>query len=181
MLDGDLGELRWPVSLDAGEPVAMRHRFTVEHPAAVAVTGLCPDAIAAGDRLREAGTIPWVDEMRVTAVGVASMNDQAAGAPVVVVLPPEIDVTNADQVYGQITAAFGPGVGTVVADMTGTAFCDSSGVHAIMQANDDATAHDVRMRLAISPDTSVRRVLQLIGVGKVIPVHESLDEALSAN
>ena len=109
------------------------------------------------------------------------MNDQAARvAPVVVMLPSEIDVTNADQVYGLLTAAFGPGVGTVVADMTGTVFCDSSGVHAIMHANDDATARDVRMRLAIAPDTSVRRVLQLIGVGKVIPVHESLGEALAA-
>jgi hypothetical protein len=37
------------------------------------------------------------------------------------------------------------------------------------------------MRLAISPNTSVRRVLQLIGVGKVIPVHESLEEALDAS
>jgi anti-sigma B factor antagonist len=110
------------------------------------------------------------------------MNDQAAQVvPVVVVLPPEIDVTNADQVYEQLTAAFGPGVGMVVADMTGTVFCDSSGVHAIMHANDDATARDVRMRLAISPDTSVRRVLQLIGVGKVIPVHESLSEALATD
>ncbi len=110
------------------------------------------------------------------------MNDQAAQViPVVVELPSEIDVTNAEQVYEQLTAAFGPGVSTVVADMTGTVFCDSSGVHAIMHANENATARDVRMRLAIAPDTSVRRVLQLIGVGKVIPVHASLSEALAAN
>jgi anti-sigma B factor antagonist len=110
------------------------------------------------------------------------MNDQAARVvPVVVVLPTEIDVTNAEQVYGQLTAAFGPGVGTVVADMTGTVFCDSSGVHAIMRANDHAAARGVRMRLAIAPDTSVRRVLQLIGAAKVIPVHESLGEALAAS
>jgi anti-sigma B factor antagonist len=109
------------------------------------------------------------------------MNDKAARVvPAVVVLPAEIDVTNADQVYEELVAALAPGVDALVADMTGTLFCDSSGVHAIMHAYESASARDVQMRLAISPDTSVRRVLQLIGVGKVIPVHESLEEALDA-
>jgi len=109
------------------------------------------------------------------------MSDQAARVvPVVVVLPAEIDVTNADEVYQQLVGALSPGVAAVIADMTGTAFCDSSGVHAIMHANESAAARDVPMRLAVSPDTSVRRVLQLIGVGRVIPVHESLQDALDA-
>jgi len=107
------------------------------------------------------------------------MNEQAAQAvPVVVVLPAEIDVTNADEVYQQLIGAITPGVAALVADMTSTLFCDSSGVHAIMHANESAAARDVRMRLAVAPGTSVRRVLQLIGVSRVIPVHESLAEAL---
>jgi len=109
------------------------------------------------------------------------MNDQAAQVmPVVVVLPEEIDVTNAEQVYEQLAEALTPGVAVMIADLTGTVFCDSSGVHAIMHAYESAVAKDVRMRLAVSPNTSVRRVLQLIGVGRVIPVHESLKEALDA-
>jgi anti-sigma B factor antagonist len=109
------------------------------------------------------------------------MSDQAAPAvPVVVVLPAEIDVTNADEVYQQLVAALAPGVAAVIGDLTGTAFCDSSGVHAIMHANEDAAARDVQVRLAVSPGTSVRRVLQLIGVSLVIPVHESLKDALDA-
>jgi anti-sigma B factor antagonist len=109
------------------------------------------------------------------------MNDKAAQVvPAVVVLPAEIDVTNADQVYELLAGALVPGVSELVADMTGTLFCDSSGVHAIMHAHESASARDVRMRLAVSPNTSVRRVLQLIGVGRVIPVHESLEEALDA-
>jgi anti-sigma B factor antagonist len=109
------------------------------------------------------------------------MNDKAAQVvPAVVVLPDEIDVTNADQVYEELVAALVPGLSVLIADMTGTQFCDSSGVHALMHANESASARDVRMRLAVSPTTSVRRVLQLIGVGLVIPVHESLKEALDA-
>jgi len=109
------------------------------------------------------------------------MDDQAAHlAPVVVVLPTEIDVTNSEEVYQQLAAAFAPGVRTVIADMMSTAFCDSSGVHAIMHAHESATARDVRLLLAVSPSTSVRRVLELIGVGRLMPVYPSLREALDA-
>ncbi|HEY1823111.1 MAG TPA: STAS domain-containing protein [Trebonia sp.] len=107
------------------------------------------------------------------------MSDQAARiSPVVVVLPTEIDVTNSEQVYDQLVAVLAPGVQTVIADMTSTAFCDSSGVHAIMHAYESAAARDVQLRLAVSSNTSVRRVLELIGVGRLMPVHTSLQEAL---
>jgi anti-sigma B factor antagonist len=109
------------------------------------------------------------------------MSEHAAQVmPVVVELPAEIDVTNSEQVYQQLVAGLVPGVDTLVADMTATVFCDSSGVHAIMHAYETAGARDVRMRLAVSPGTSVRRVLQLIGVGRLIPVYQSLEEALAA-
>jgi len=109
------------------------------------------------------------------------MGDNAAPVvPVVVELPAEIDVTNSEQVYQQLVEVLTPGVDTVVADMTATIFCDSSGVHAIMHAYETAGARDVRLRLAVSPSTSVCRVLQLIGVGRLIPVYPTLEEALAA-
>jgi anti-sigma B factor antagonist len=109
------------------------------------------------------------------------MDDQAARIkPVVVVLPPEIDVTNSGGVYDQLVAVLAPGVDTVIADLTSTSFCDSSGVRAIMHAHERAAASDVRLRLAVSPDGSVRRVFQLTGVGQVVPVYSSLQDAISA-
>ncbi len=36
----DLGELTWDLSLEAGQSATIRHRFTIEHPAQVAVAGL---------------------------------------------------------------------------------------------------------------------------------------------
>jgi anti-sigma B factor antagonist len=109
------------------------------------------------------------------------MGDQAApNVPVVVSLPAEIDVTNSEEIYGQLVAAFAPGVGTVIADMTSTVFCDSSGVHAIMHAYESGAERGGRMLLAVSPATSVRRVLELIGVGRLMPVYTSLQEAVDA-
>src|ERR1700743_3301876 len=110
------------------------------------------------------------------------MDDQAARVtPVVVVLPQEIDVTNSEPVYDQLVAALVPGVHHVVSGLTSTVFCDSSGVHAIMHAYESAAARDVLMRLAVSPATSVRRVLELIGGGRLMPVPASLQEALTAS
>jgi anti-sigma B factor antagonist len=108
------------------------------------------------------------------------MNDQAAVKPVVVVLPAEIDVTNSDGVHEQLIAALASGVDTVIADMTSTSFCDSSGVHAIMRAHERATTQDITLRLAVSPGGSVRRVLQLTGAVLVMPVHSSVQEAIEA-
>ena len=108
-------------------------------------------------------------------------DDQVArDVPVVVALPAEIDVTNCEQVHDQLIAAFEPGVGTVIADMTSTIFCDSSGVHAIMRAYERAAARDIQLSLAVTQAGSVPRVLQLTGVGRLMPVYASLQEAMSA-
>ncbi len=110
------------------------------------------------------------------------MNDQTARiVPVVVVLPPEIDVTNSEQVHDQLVAALAPGVDVVIADMTATSFCDSSGVHALVFAHEAAVARGIRLRLAVSRDGSVPRVLQLIGVGRVLSIYSSLTEAIEAD
>ena len=109
------------------------------------------------------------------------MNDQARQVkPVVVVLPAEIDVTNSEHVLASLVASLAPGVDVVIADMTATSFCDSSGVHAVIFAHEAAVARGIKMRLAVSPDGSVRRVLQLIGVGRILSIHSSLSEAIDA-
>jgi anti-sigma B factor antagonist len=64
--------------------------------------------------------------------------------------------------------------------MTSTVFCDSSGVHAIMRAYERAAALDIQLWLAVAQAGSVRRVLQLTGVGRLMPVYASLQEAMSA-
>lgn len=48
--------------------------------------------------------------------------------PVIVTLPAEIDIANGAAVGQQLCSAFAPGVTLVIADMTPTVFCDSSGI-----------------------------------------------------
>jgi anti-sigma B factor antagonist len=110
------------------------------------------------------------------------MNDQASRvAPVIVELPAEIDVTNSDDMYDRLVAALAPGVHVVIADLTSTSFCDSSGVRMIVRAHESAATRGVRLQLAVPPEGSVRRVFQLTGVGTLMAIYPSLEEAINAS
>ena len=99
------------------------------------------------------------------------------GVPVVIA-PQEIDITNADRLRAALLhAAARPGPALVV-DMTGTRFCDSAGLHALIGAHKRAQAEGRQVRLAI-PGAQVRRILALTALDRLIPVYTSLDEALA--
>ena len=106
-------------------------------------------------------------------------DDQAARGVPVVVLPAEIDVTNSELAFGLLAAALAPGVPLVIADLTATTFCDTSGVRALVQAHEEAVARGAQLRLAVPRGGSVRRVLELTGLGRVLNVYPGLDEAIA--
>lgn len=105
---------------------------------------------------------------------------EPAANPVVVQFPAQLDVSNADEVAGQLRAAIAPGPGdsTVVADLTATALRDSSGVDVILRARDWATADQVELRLAVPPGPTLA-ALKLAGLDELVPIYQALDEALA--
>jgi anti-anti-sigma factor len=109
------------------------------------------------------------------------MDDDVTGpAPVVVTLPAEIDIANADQVFGRLSLAIGSGAGVVIADLTGTEFCGSAGIGAVLMAQEQASAAGVLLRLALRPSGPVRSLFELLGVDRKLPVYPSLGQALAA-
>lgn len=98
--------------------------------------------------------------------------------PEIVSLPPEIDVSNADAVLEELRAAVRPGAAVVMADMTGTAFCDSSGVRALLLAQDAAAQHHAELRVVV-PGGMVLRILQVMGMDKILRIYPSRLAALS--
>lgn len=97
---------------------------------------------------------------------------------VVVTLPAEIDLENADQIGRQLVAALAPGVAIVVADMTATRFCDTSGVRMLVLAHQGAAAHHAELRVVI-PSANVLRVLAITKVDTVLRIYPSLQDALT--
>lgn len=95
----------------------------------------------------------------------------------VVTMPPEIDVTNAEQIRQALLAAASQGAAALIIDMGGTRFCDSAGVHAIIAARKQAAMTGAQLRLVA---TAVLRILTLVGVDQLIPIYPSLEAALAA-
>jgi anti-sigma B factor antagonist len=98
---------------------------------------------------------------------------------VVIALPAEIDMANAGRVGQQLGAAFAPGVRAVIADMTATTFCDSSGMSMLVRAHRQAAANGAELRLVVR-STAVLRALTVVQMDHLLPIYPSLSQALAA-
>ena len=98
--------------------------------------------------------------------------------PAVVRLPAEIDMSNASGVGDELRSAISTGVTVVVADMTSTGFCDSAGMRCLLLADDHAGAHGAQLRVALPPG-QVLRILQLMGIDRLLTIYPSLAAAVS--
>jgi anti-sigma B factor antagonist len=98
--------------------------------------------------------------------------------PVVVTMPAEIDITNADRIGGELSMAIAGGAAVVVADMTATRFCNSSGISMLVLAHRQAAANGAELRLVV-PAAAVLRALKLVRMERLLPIYPSLDAALT--
>lgn len=94
-----------------------------------------------------------------------------ARVAVVVPLPEEIDLTNRAQVYDRLDAAFVSGAVVVVADFTGTRFCDSGALYHLLAVQQRAGARGGQLRLVIPPGGLVRRVSDLLGLESSLRIY----------
>jgi anti-sigma B factor antagonist len=104
--------------------------------------------------------------------------EQVTG-PVVVHLPPEIDMVNAERVGEELCSAFIRGAAVVIADLTSTVFCDCAGARQFVLAHNHADAHGTQIRFAI-PGRNMLRLLTLTGLDQMLSIYPSLDAAVSA-
>lgn len=103
--------------------------------------------------------------------------EMVAGVPVVTA-PEEIDIVNVPELRSALLKAAADGSGTLVADMTRTRFCDSSGVHALVTAYKRAQDEGGELLLVVR-SAEVLRILALTGIDQVIPNFESLEDAFA--
>jgi anti-sigma B factor antagonist len=102
-----------------------------------------------------------------------------SGRTAVVVVPNELDLTIADGLRDVLLGALNAGALGLVVDMTSTMFCDSAGITAITRAVRRAAATDAAVRLAVT-STPVLRVLDLVGIDRLIDIHPDVDAALAS-
>ena len=99
------------------------------------------------------------------------------GVPVVAA-PGEIDMTNAPGLRASLAEASMLGHGTFVVDMSQTQFCDSAGMHALVEAHKQSRFEGGEMLLVVQA-TAVLRVFAITGVDGLIPSFPNLEEAVA--
>lgn len=87
----------------------------------------------------------------------------------------EIDFTSAGPLQATLSSLILPGGGTVVADLTGITFIDSSGLGALVQAHRTATERETR--LVVVASQPVARLLTVTGLDTVLETYDRLEEA----
>jgi anti-sigma B factor antagonist len=102
------------------------------------------------------------------------------GEIAVVALPVEIDITNSDDVREDLLTVVNQGADVMIADMSRTKFCDSSGVSALVRAFRRATSSGTKMRLVVA-GRAVDRVLTLTGVDRLIEIYPTVAAALGSS
>lgn len=93
-----------------------------------------------------------------------------------VLLPPEIDIANADSVRKDLLTAIGRGSALVIADLSRTSFCDCAGVSALMTAGGQAARSGSELRV-VARSRPVLRTFELTGLSQCVRVYASGAEA----
>ena len=97
----------------------------------------------------------------------------------VVTTPDEIDIGNASLLRAALAAAASAGVPVIVVDMSGTEFCDSTGLNVLVRALRQSAEDGGELRLVVG-GSALRRILTVTGVSGMFRVYDTLGQALAA-
>jgi anti-sigma B factor antagonist len=95
----------------------------------------------------------------------------------IVALPDEIDLLNASEVGDLLLTVLNRGAAGVIADMTGTRFCDAAGCQAVARAGRRAQLLETWAR-AVIPHPAVRKTFRLTDADQLISVFATLGDAV---
>ena len=107
---------------------------------------------------------------------VTSAEDQHA---VVVTVSGEVDLFTVPRLDAELVEATSSGVPALLVDLRAVTFIDSAGLGVLVAAFKRCRAHRGAMHLVVT-SREVRRLLEVLGLDAVLPVHAGLDEALAA-
>lgn len=100
------------------------------------------------------------------------------GKQAVVVLPEQIDVSNAGQIRELLLVVINRGARALIVDMSTTVSCDYAAADALARAHQRAVASGTELRLVVF-SAVVRRALGLSGIDRLVPVYPFLEVAVA--
>ena len=100
--------------------------------------------------------------------------------PEIVTFPAEVDITNSDVSGWALLAAFRRGVTVVIADLSQTVFCDSSGIRWLLIASNQAACTGSRLRV-VAGEAAVRKSLHILGADQTLALYPDMQAALTGS
>jgi anti-sigma B factor antagonist len=107
-----------------------------------------------------------------------SVPESAGAAYSVVVLAGEVDATNSDELYGVLESVVTQQPRLLIVDMSELSFMDSTGLRMLLRSSRSLDQQGGVLALA-APQVSVARVLQLTRADQLIPVYETVADAIA--
>jgi anti-sigma B factor antagonist len=107
-----------------------------------------------------------------------SVPESAGATYSVVVLAGEVDATNSDELYGVLESVVTQEPRLLIVDMSELSFMDSTGLRMLLRSSRALDQQGGVLALA-APQVSVARVLQLTRADQLIPVYESVADAIA--
>jgi anti-sigma B factor antagonist len=117
----------------------------------------------------------------VAVIGVSEQPDvdsQVNGMPVIRA-DVEVDATNAHDLRAAILAAISTGTERLIVDMSGTEFCDSTGLNVLVRAHKRLEDGGGEL-LLVAAEPTLLRIFKVTGMDTLFHIYASLDEALVA-
>jgi anti-anti-sigma factor len=96
----------------------------------------------------------------------------------VVVLTGEVDATNSEELYNILESVVLQRPRLLIVDLSDLSFMDSTGLRMLLRATRELDQQGGVLSLA-APQASVARVLQLTRADQLIPVYESVADAIA--
>ena len=92
----------------------------------------------------------------------------------------EIEPEGTDPAYAALRAAVASGVPMVIADLTGTTFCNYPGFRQLVMIGRQAATGDVQLRVAMPADGSVRSWLEFLARHRLVRAYPGIEAAKTA-
>lgn len=105
---------------------------------------------------------------------------QRHGGIVVLRFPADVDASNADIVAAEAQATVSGEVTALLVDLRATRYLDSAGIDGLFRLADRLRERRQGLHLVLPEDAPLMRLLRLVAIPEVLPVHEDLETGLAA-